>query len=72
VKAEGSPLPMKYVITTKDVAGSPQFSVQFSNWNLKPAIAASRFNFVPPKGAQRLEALPVDEMGEIKATQESK
>jgi len=72
VKAEGHPLPMKYVITTKDVAGAPQFSVQFSNWNLKPAIAANRFTFVAPKGARRLEALPVDETGEITVTQESK
>ena len=72
VKAEGSPLPMRYVITTKDVAGSPQFSVQFSNWNLKPAVAANRFTFVAPKGAKRLEVLPMDEMGEIKATQEGK
>jgi hypothetical protein len=72
VKAEGHPLPMKYVITTKDVAGAPQFSVQFSNWNLKPAIAASRFAFVAPKGAKRLEVLPVDEMGEITVMQETK
>ena len=72
VKAEGNPLPMKYVITTKDVAGAPQFSVQFSNWNLKPAIAANRFTFVAPKGAKRLEALPVDAMGEITVMQENK
>ena len=72
VKAEGDPLPMKYVITTKDVTGAPQFSVQFSNWNLKPAITASRFTFVAPKGARRLEALPVDAIGEITVKQESK
>ena len=72
VKAEGNPLPMKYVITTKDVAGAPQFSVQFSNWNLKPAIAANRFTFVAPKGVKRLEALPVDAMGEITVMQENK
>jgi hypothetical protein len=72
VKAEGNPLPMKYVITTKDVAGAPQFSVQFYNWNLKPTIAANRFAFVAPKGARRLEALPIDETGEITLTQENK
>lgn len=72
LKAEGSPLPMRYVITTKDVAGFPQLSVQFSNCNLRPAVAANRFDFVAPKGAKWLKALPVDEMGEITATQESK
>jgi hypothetical protein len=72
VKAEGDPLPMKYVITSKGVEGSPQFSVQFGNWNLKPKIAANRFSFTAPKGAKKLEALPVDEIGEIKITQENK
>jgi hypothetical protein len=72
VKAEGQPLPMKYVITTKDVPGAPQFSVQFSNWNLKPAIAAKRFTFVAPGGAKRLEALPVDATGELTVLQENK
>lgn len=72
VKAEGNPLPTKYVITTKGVDGAPQFSVQFTNWNLKPAIAANRFSFVAPKGAKKLATLPVDEMGEITVKQEGK
>jgi hypothetical protein len=72
VKAEGDPLPTKYVITTKGVDGAPQFSVQFGNWNLKPAVAANRFGFVAPKGAKKLDKLPVDEMGEITVKQESK
>jgi hypothetical protein len=72
VKADGDPLPMKYVITTKDVASAPQYSVQFSNWNFKPVIAANRFTFVAPKGAQKLEALPIDETGEFTVKQEGK
>jgi len=32
VKAEGDPLPIKYVITTTGIDRAPQFSVQFSNW----------------------------------------
>jgi len=72
VKAGDEPLPMKYVITTKWMTGAPQYSVQLSNWNTKPAIAASRFKFVAPKGAEKLEALPVDETGEITDKKESK
>lgn len=59
------PLPLKYVVTTKRMAGAPQYSVQLSQWNLKPSLAASRFKFVPPAGVQKLKALPVDETGEI-------
>jgi hypothetical protein len=72
VKAEGDPLPTKYVITTTGIDRAPQFSVQFTNWNLKPAVPASRFSFVAPKGAQKLAALPIDESGEITVNQEGK
>jgi len=72
VKAGDQPLPMKYVITTKWLTGAPQYSVQLSNWNLKPVIAGDRFAFVAPKGARKLEALPVDEAGELMAKPEGK
>ena len=72
VKAGNEPLPMKYVITTKLMTGAPQYTVQFANWNLKPAIAAKQFTFVAPKGAQKLNELPVDETGEISIKEGSK
>lgn len=72
VKTGDEPLPMKYVITTKWLTGAPQYSVQLSNWNLAPVIAADRFTFVAPKGATKLEALTVDEAGELKMGEENK
>ncbi|MDZ7589349.1 MAG: DUF2092 domain-containing protein [Rubrivivax sp.] len=72
VKEGNEPLPLKYVITTKWTTGAPQYSVQFSNWNTRPAIAATRFSFAAPKDAVRLDALAVDEMGELAAPQGSK
>jgi hypothetical protein len=72
VKAGDEPFPMKYVITTKLTTGAPQYSVQMSNWNTKPVIAADQFTFVVPKGAENLKALPVDETGEITLKQEGK
>lgn len=59
------PLPLKYVVTTKRLTGAPQFSVQLSQWNLKPSIPAGRFKFVAPPGVEKLQALPVDDTGEI-------
>ena len=64
VQAGDQPLPMKYIITTKWVAGAPQHSVRFREWNTKPKIEADRFTFTAPKGATKLEAISVDEMGE--------
>lgn len=72
VKTGNDPLPMKYVITTKWMTGAPQYSVQLSDWNTKPVIAAGQFTFVAPADARKLDALNVDEMGEIVPTQEAK
>lgn len=72
VKVGDDPLPMKYVITTKWMTGAPQYSVQMSNWNVKPVVTKGQFTFAVPKGAKKLESLPVDETGEIAASQEEK
>lgn len=66
------PLPLKYVITTKRLAGAPQYSVEIGQWNLKPTIPAGRFKFVAPPGVEKLKALPVDETGELKTPEEAK
>ncbi|WP_129782321.1 DUF2092 domain-containing protein [Peristeroidobacter soli] len=66
------PLPVKYVITTKWMTGAPQYSMQFSHWNTRPAITPGEFTFVPPKGARKVDTLPVDEAGEVTATEEGK
>ena len=57
------PLPRKYVITTKDLAGWPQFTVVARSWNLAPDVDDSRFNFAPPPGAQQIEFLQLSHTG---------
>ena len=69
VQDGAQPLPLKYVVTTKRLAGAPQYSVQLSQWNLKPAVGAGSFSFTPPAGVERLAALPVDATGEIKPSE---
>ncbi len=65
VQAGDAPLPMKYVITTKWHTAAPQYEVRLRNWNTKPRIKAGQFTFSVPKGAKRLETIPVNEMGEL-------
>ena len=72
VKDGDEPLPMKYVITSKWMAGAPQFSVEMSNWNVKPVITADRFKFTVPQGAKKLPAFSVDETGEFTVPEEGK
>jgi hypothetical protein len=53
--SEGSnPLPIKWVVVSKKMQGSPEFRVELSRWNLKPNLDASAFRFTPPKGAKRV------------------
>ncbi len=57
---EGSqPLPCKLVITSKDVANAPQFSVVMRNWNLAPKFTDANFSFKAPKGARQIDFLPL-------------
>lgn len=53
------PLPRKLVITTRDMLNEPQFTVIATNWNLEPSFTDATFSFTPPKGAQRVEFLPM-------------
>jgi hypothetical protein len=53
------PLPRKLVITTRDQAGAPQFSVVVTKWNLKPTFTPLTFSFRPPSGATQVEFVPL-------------
>lgn len=52
------PLPRKLVITNRADEARPQ-SVSIMDWNLKPVFNASTFRFSPPKGATKIEIVPV-------------
>jgi len=65
VQTGDTPLPMKYVITSKWLTGAPQYTARFRNWNTKPKTDASQFEFTAPKGAKKLDSIPVNEAGQI-------
>ena len=50
----GPPLPYKYVVTDKTTPKLLSFSTTIYDWNLKPEIPDDYFNFVPPKGTQKI------------------
>jgi hypothetical protein len=64
------PLPLKYVITSKWVAASPEYSIEFRNWNNAPSLEDSTFVFTSPKDAKKLDALTADATGEIDLAKE--
>ena len=52
------PLPRKVVITNRTDDARPQ-SVSLIDWNLKPKFSDSVFKFTPPKGASKIEIVPL-------------
>ena len=52
------PLPRKIVITNRADEARPQ-SVSLITWNLKPTFKDSNFAFTPPKGATKVEIVPL-------------
>ncbi|MGB8427441.1 MAG: DUF2092 domain-containing protein, partial [Desulfobacterales bacterium] len=60
------PYPCRYVITSKNISGGPQYSVQTRNWKTGSAVAVTDFSFknttkaekVELKDLKGLEALP--------------
>ena len=52
------PLPRKIVINFKTLAGSPQVTQIYSDWDLVSPISDSVFTFVPPDGASKIVVNP--------------
>jgi hypothetical protein len=59
VTAGDKPLPVRYVVTTKALAGTPQFILEMRKWNVAPQVDAARFTFVTPQGATKLDPASV-------------
>jgi len=51
------PLARKFMITTKNVSGAPQFTVLIRNWDVAPTLTNQEFSFTAPKGAKKIEFL---------------
>src|SRR5262244_4279185 len=49
------PHPCRYVVTTKDVKGWPQYTVDVRDWKTGAEVAADDFAFTPPPGARKLK-----------------
>ena len=52
-----TPLLLKLILTYRTAEGQPQFRAEFKDWNFKPDMPASVFDFVPPKTAKRIDFL---------------
>jgi hypothetical protein len=53
-------LPRRFVITFKETEGNPQLKADLTRWNLNANLADSKFDFTPPKDAQKIDMVPVN------------
>ena len=58
------PLPVKYVITSKNTPSCPEFGVVFTKWNVSPGFADDIFTFTPPKGSMKIKFLELPKPGQ--------
>lgn len=65
VQVGPSPIPRRYVITSKNVAGSPQYAIQINDWSTSVTLAADTFTFIPAAGAQRVAAAELKQIDEL-------
>jgi hypothetical protein len=57
IQEGATPLPRKFVITSKLAAGAPEFTIVMLNWNGAPKLTERAFAFTPPPGARSIEFL---------------
>jgi hypothetical protein len=65
IQTGDKPLPLKYVITSKWMAGAPEYQLRLHEWNMDPKIEPATFSFSPPQGAKEFEAVTANELGEM-------
>jgi hypothetical protein len=52
------PVPLRYVIVSKDMPGEPEFTLEMRNWETNPTTSDDEFKFTIPKNAKRIELAP--------------
>jgi hypothetical protein len=53
IQTGAQPIPRKYVITSKTLAGAPQYTLRIKDWKTDAITGAEAFAFKPPEGATK-------------------
>jgi hypothetical protein len=64
--AQGArPYPCRYVITSKKVAGSPQYTIDVRSWRTGAEVAADKFSLQIPAGAKKISPMDLPDFDEL-------
>lgn len=59
------PYPCRYSITTKDLPGAPQYTIQIRDWKTGDEVAATDFSFKNTTGATKVELKNLEGTGDL-------
>jgi hypothetical protein len=65
VRTGDRPIPCKMVITSKTLAGAPQYTIRIKSFESGVDLGADVFAFVPPEGAQQVDAEALAHLDEL-------
>jgi hypothetical protein len=54
IQTGAQPIPRKYVITSKTIAGAPQYTLRIKDWKTDAIADTDAFAFKPPEGATKV------------------
>ncbi|MCG6930998.1 MAG: DUF2092 domain-containing protein [Desulfofustis sp.] len=54
VRAGDQPIPCKMVVTSKTIAGAPQYTLRIKSWEGVETVDPGLFRFDPPAGSKEL------------------
>jgi hypothetical protein len=62
IETGARPVPRKYVITSKTLAGAPQYTLRIKDWNTDAIADADAFVFKPPADTTKVSLVPENMM----------
>jgi len=65
IEVGAKPIPRKYVITSKTVAGAPQYTLLVKDWKAGVAVGPDAFSFKVPAGAKKVEFKDLRDIDEV-------
>ena len=67
VRTGSDPIPCKMVITSKTVAGAPQYTLEIGDWKANEAIEDAAFAFTPDSADAKVEPNDLSDLDELPA-----
>lgn len=65
ISRDDHPYPVRLIVTSKKVVGSPQYQIDVTNFKTGGQVAAVDFNFVPPPGAKLVQPSELKSFDEL-------